>query len=347
MQLEWNSFDGNGLTGMEAFVNDNFSIHIVKYVNGDGFHWIARSWDENDECTVTGSYDIGNSGWEYLSDAYLSAVNYMEDLGIISSYDSEDLKQPSKIRELLNKALSFGFATLVSLSTLIGIGAPTFAYADENSPDPSDIYVECVDGTVSINIPEIIDTSNEIYYVADSELIEIEQGTKLYDYIMNELNNDCPDAFIDILSYVGKTDSQNPVTWTLAEQEATVKRTNETVTTKQMQKMGLEPEFYNAALASMYHQYLDDGAVHPIRTMGYQFSTEMAKQLDIWENVNMNASNTITSNYFDTEYDYDTAYDESHNRNIMAGITVIVFCAIIGSIIVVKFFVQNPELLRL
>lgn len=58
MELEWQDFNGNGLTGMEAFVNDSFSIHVVRYDQGEGYHWIAREWDENDDCTVTGSYDF-------------------------------------------------------------------------------------------------------------------------------------------------------------------------------------------------------------------------------------------------------------------------------------------------
>lgn len=290
MELDWKDFSDNGLTGMEAFVDDHFSIHIVKYDQGEGYHWVAREWDDNDECTVTGSYDFSESqyGWDYLSDAYKSAMDYMADIGVISFDEADELQQPSRIRKFLDKAVRFGLASMISLTTLIGAGAPALAYADETSPDPSDVYIELQDGVASITLPELADLSNEVYLTGeDNNLVEVSPGSRLYDYVMDQIAAGCPDAETDFVAYIGKVDGGSPLSLSVPEQIVKYHGRSAVLDESARNHFKEEFKFTNSALAGMYHMHLDDDQIHPARIMSFDIDGDLATEIGLCEHVEM------------------------------------------------------------
>lgn len=189
MDIEWRRFDDGTLQGMETFIGDDFSACVIKYTNGEGFHWLIRSWDEDNVCTVTGSYDFFGTqdGWEFLSDAYRNLLSHMTALGIITAAEESRENAPSAIRSFLAKAASLGLVAVVSLSALSGIMSPVLAYADDAAPNSGDVYVEMKDGVVGIyntNDFQSRDTVNYLDYDSGN-FVEIEPGTDFYNTIVN------------------------------------------------------------------------------------------------------------------------------------------------------------------
>lgn len=197
MELTWQDFNEGDLQGMESFINDYLSIHIVRYQYGEGFHWIARHWDAWNNCTVVGSYDYDEYkfGWEFLSDAYKSAIEYLTSIGIFTENEYYEETHPSVIRDFLYKALSIGFATMVSFSALAGMMSPTIAHADTTSPNPNDVIVECTYGRINVIANE---THSPNVYVVDSAhslnapFQYVSEGSELYNLIMNEIDSGMP-----------------------------------------------------------------------------------------------------------------------------------------------------------
>ena len=148
MELTWNRFDENNLEGMDCTVNNDLYFWIVRYVNGAGYHWIIRRFDENDKVHVEASYDLPGmgDGFEFLSDAYLSLLSYAKD--DISEREVEEMSQPSIIARLLKRAAHLGLTLVISVSALVGSAAtPIYAYADNIS---GDIIVECTNDMVMV-----------------------------------------------------------------------------------------------------------------------------------------------------------------------------------------------------
>lgn len=258
MELEWNDFDGNGLTGMEAFVNDDFSIHIVRYEHGEGFHWLARAWDENGQCSVTGSYDFTDTqdGWELLSDAYRGALAYMNSIGVITEGQRIAAEQPSAIRRLLSRAAALGFAAMISLSAIVGAASgPVLAYADESSPSAGDVFVEMRDGKFSIASTDGFQSGDTVSYLHDGgTLSTIEPGSDFYNMIVDAMGN----------GYQGESDRRvgavGPVEgWLTGEKDIKFVIEESTYDIE----FGLLAVTHDA-LKNVYEQYCDDGEMHPV-----------------------------------------------------------------------------------
>lgn len=198
-ELDWNNFDDGDLEGMEAFVEDDFSIHIVKYKYGEGYHWLARQWNDEDKCEVTASYDYPETqdGFAFMTDAYVDAMAYMRDIGIISDTEEQQATAPSGIRKFLDSAMRLGFAAAISVTSFLGsISSPVLAYADENVPDGSDIYLQSAEkGWACVMAPAYEESSDEVWaLIENDQLVQVEPGSDLYNLVLDELDAGFPSA---------------------------------------------------------------------------------------------------------------------------------------------------------
>lgn len=277
--FEWERFSDGTLDGMEAFIDDSFSIHIIKYSQGEGYHWFARSWDESGQCTVTGSYDFPKTadGFAFLSEAYQSAIEYMESKGVITASQSCESRTSSAIRAFLNKAAQIGFATIVSLNAFVGSAIPSIAYADEASPS-YDVYIEYQDGQFAVYSNSEETSTGHIYFKVYSEgSFEVaDVSDEAYDAIMSEVENGFPSASLHSSVQVGTSDGFSVQ--------------NVTKGLDEIYELSYdEKEFALQALEDIYHEYSRADSLQDVTLAVYSEDSDFMSVLQ--NNLNLPMSN--------------------------------------------------------
>lgn len=216
MELVWRKFDDGVLSGMEAFVDDDLSIHIVRYAQGDGFHWVTRSWNDADECEVIQSWDEPElvDGFSYLSDAYQDVMHYLVQSGIFTDVQAEEQTQPGIIKSFLQKAVSLGLATIVSFTVISGAASPVLAWADSFGFSPvshseNAVYLESQDGMITVASPVDASAIREMWIVSSDgeqdQLVRVSEGSELYNMVIEEAQSGFAGA-----DGIGETFFSNP-----------------------------------------------------------------------------------------------------------------------------------------
>lgn len=155
MYENWDMFDDpdGKLEGMERFTADgSIALDVVRYIGEANWSWMIRIWgDDSRKCRIIASYDRDEYFYS-IGEAYADMVNVLKrDYSHLVPDDpiATEMGLRRDRMSFIQKALSLGFAAMISLGMLGGSSLPTvYAYADDGGGAAAQVVYEVVDGEI-------------------------------------------------------------------------------------------------------------------------------------------------------------------------------------------------------
>lgn len=181
--LLWNEFPSDGnILGMEAFVDDDWAIDIIKYADGQGFHWMVRHWTGDNQCEITASYDdpAYADGFSFLSNAYRDMIVVIQKNFPEIAHLAYGKEAPQHIVPMLRKTLQLGLAATLAIGSLTSLaGCGKSEYIDYYDEETNETLIEMVDGQITMVDDAFYNQADGLNYYLD--WVANEKGIAIYD----------------------------------------------------------------------------------------------------------------------------------------------------------------------